>query len=383
MKDVKLRILLVSEDNLAGIGRYSFRFYQNFIKLFNIPIELIRIKRKASFFKKIDFLFRIISKMDKTEIINCHVGYNSFGNLTPLMISIIALFAFLRRKGFILTQHDVISSSTNLSLFKVKRSKIAMFFLRAYLKFVSYLSSAIVVQSISHAKILHDEYKIDMNKIRVVPHAIGDETLDKRITQKKLRLLKNKFKIKNKKVILFFGSLAPYKGVENLILAFDKIVREKSFTNTILLIVGNFHPTKGKEYYSYLRNLTQKMQLTNNVLFIKNIHDDDIKYFCRIADTIVLPYLVVPGAPGSLFLIIPFLDIPIITTSPIREYVKDSSIVTKSDPTSISRTIKIVLNMGEKDKKKLIYNLKSLYKKWNWKNVLEKYVQLYRNLIKQ
>jgi len=88
----------------------------------------------------------------------------------------------------------------------------------------------------------------------------------------------------DKKIILFFGIVRPYKGLKILLYALAEIV--KSNQDFYLLIVGEFWESK-QGYLDLIKNLL----LTKHVRIIDQyIPDDKVSYYFNAADVFVAPY---------------------------------------------------------------------------------------------
>lgn len=95
---------------------------------------------------------------------------------------------------------------------------------------------------------------------------------------------KNKLKLTDKKVILFFGYIKPYKGLDILIEAFSLF--KNKFENSHLLIVGEVYGNSE----TYLK-LIKKKNLKEDVTFIDRfVADDEIELYFKAADVLALPY---------------------------------------------------------------------------------------------
>ena len=85
----------------------------------------------------------------------------------------------------------------------------------------------------------------------------------------------------NQKIWLYLGNLRPYKGVEDLIEAFQKLKP----THTQLLIAGNPYQ---KEYAAGLQKLAG--QSPDIHLKMETVADSDLQYYFHSADLVVLPF---------------------------------------------------------------------------------------------
>lgn len=80
--------------------------------------------------------------------------------------------------------------------------------------------------------------------------------------------------------LLFFGLVRPYKGLDTLLEAWEKVRRD----GQKLIIAGEFYENKQK-YDPQLAKLSQSV-----ILYDKFIEDPDVKYYFSVADALVLPY---------------------------------------------------------------------------------------------
>ena len=89
------------------------------------------------------------------------------------------------------------------------------------------------------------------------------------------------------KAVLFFGNIAPYKGVEYLIAAFAELApRDPAYR---LIIVGR--PKGELEYWARLRRqIDEKNLLARTLLDIEFIPDEKIEVYLKAADVLIAPY---------------------------------------------------------------------------------------------
>jgi len=134
---------------------------------------------------------------------------------------------------------------------------------------------AVVAHSEHGAARLRDEVGLDPARVRVIPHGAFDY-LTKLPEEKPLPA---ELEGAEGPVILSFGLLRPYKGVENLLEAFRRV------RNAELWIVGNPRMDAGP-----LRELAN--EAPGRVRFVTRFVDDaEIPAIFRRADLLVLPYL--------------------------------------------------------------------------------------------
>ena len=134
---------------------------------------------------------------------------------------------------------------------------------------------AVVAHSEHGAARLRDEVGLDPGRVRVIPHGAFDYLT--RLPEEKP--LPAELEGAEGPVILFFGLLRPYKGIENLLEAFRRVEGAE------LWIVGN--PRMDVEP---LRALAA--EAPGRVRFVTRFVDDaEIPAIFRRADLVVLPYL--------------------------------------------------------------------------------------------
>jgi len=140
---------------------------------------------------------------------------------------------------------------------------------------------AVVAHSEHSAARLRDEVGLDPAKVRVIPHGAFDY-LTKLPEEKPLPA---ELEGAEGPVILSFGLLRPYKGVENLIEACGRIARSAPAAEAELWIVGN--PRMDVEP---LRR--QAAEAGARVRFVTRFVDEaEIPAIFRRADLVALPYL--------------------------------------------------------------------------------------------
>jgi glycosyltransferase involved in cell wall biosynthesis len=136
---------------------------------------------------------------------------------------------------------------------------------------------AVVAHSEHSAARLRDEVGLDPSKVRVIPHGAFDYLT--RLPEEKP--LPPELEGAEGPVILSFGLLRPYKGIENLIGAYGRVAG----SGAELWIVGN--PRMDVEP---LRR--QADEVGGRVRFVSRFVDDaEIPAIFRRADLVVLPYL--------------------------------------------------------------------------------------------
>jgi D-inositol-3-phosphate glycosyltransferase len=162
-------------------------------------------------------------------------------------------------------------------------------------RLVDRLSLTFLYRSVDHVFVhtprmkreLVERFGIAEKKVTVVPFGINDvipvSTATRVAARQQLGLRPDD------KVLLFFGHVAPYKGVEDIIGALAGLVEEDR--RVTLLLAG---PVKNKScdpYWRQLEALIEKLRVAAHVRkAIRYIPDEDVGLFFRASDVSVLPY---------------------------------------------------------------------------------------------
>jgi D-inositol-3-phosphate glycosyltransferase len=134
---------------------------------------------------------------------------------------------------------------------------------------------------------LIEEFGIAKEKITVVPHGINDVIPEARVTRLEAKQQLG-FSL-NEKLLLFFGNIAPYKGLEDLIRALAELIDED---NRFRLVIAG--PVKAKDcegYWQELEKMIKALRLSDYVRQeVRSIPDEDVGIFFKASDVAILPY---------------------------------------------------------------------------------------------
>jgi glycosyltransferase involved in cell wall biosynthesis len=180
--------------------------------------------------------------------------------------------------------------------------------------------------------------------------------------------------IKEKHVLLFFGYVRPYKGLNDLISAFE-IVAEKF--DVALVIAGEFF-TKVTQCREELRN---KGLLERTYLFSRYIDSEEVPIFFSAADLLVQPYVKFSGQSGvtqTAYL----HSVPVIATDVggLPELVihgKTGTIVRPNDPQALASAIESLLSDEVKRHRYGRDGKNLLEAQLTWDRVTERLLKIY------
>ena len=178
----------------------------------------------------------------------------------------------------------------------------------------------------------------------------------------------------DKKVILFFGYLWGYKGLDILLKSLKIIIDTKK---DVVLIIAGQPLDDWREY----EKLIEKNGLNNYVIKdLKYISDSDIEYYFSCTDLVVLPYKEHPfdthGGVGALAL---SFKKPLVVTDVggLPEYVTDKRAISNpNNPEELAQKIILVLE-NESLLKKLSKDSEELSKELSWDKITNKIITLY------
>lgn len=142
--------------------------------------------------------------------------------------------------------------------------------------FFKYVDSFILLSQ----NVVNDLLKFKADpRYKVLPHPVYSKFGDR--VEKKTA--KEYLKINDEKVILFFGLIRDYKGLDVLLEAMAIL---KNRLNIKLIIAGEFYSNEEK-----YKDLISKLDISNLVYLYNNfIPEAEVKYFFSASDAVILPY---------------------------------------------------------------------------------------------
>jgi glycosyltransferase involved in cell wall biosynthesis len=208
-------------------------------------------------------------------------------------------------------------------------------------------------------------------KFRIHPHPVY-EHFGPKLNKSQARNLLNL--PNDKKVILFFGLIRHYKGLDILIEAFSQLSDDYH-----LLIVGEIYGEE-KEYAELINqhNLQAKVTFIN-----KYVPDNEVSSYFSAADVCVLPYrsATQSGVIGVAY----HFNLPVITTDvgglkEVIEPFQTGMIIEKADATLIKDGISKFFNLNLAE----FYanNIEKFKEKYNWISFVNEIAALYKEIKK-
>ena len=221
-------------------------------------------------------------------------------------------------------------------------------------------------------KVMNDLRSFTSTKpAKLVPHPLYDNFGEK-ITKEEAR---EKLKIKNEElIILFFGFIRKYKGLDILLNAMKLLQNRKptyrtgrpQTPNIKLLIAGEFYEDR-KTYDELISRLGIRDSLIMQTRFIRN---EEIRYFMCAADLVVQPYR--NATQSGVTPLAYHFEVPMIVTNVggLPSMVPDNKAGLVAEPTAESLAEKITAYF-EKGENYFIPGLLEEKKKLSWTKMVE------------
>lgn len=203
---------------------------------------------------------------------------------------------------------------------------------------------------------------------QLIPHPLYDnfgEIVTKEEARKKLNINQED------KVILFFGFIRKYKGLDILLNAFKILISKDGMQHYKLLIAGEFYDDE-KNYGELLKDPAIK---NNLILHTHFISDSDVKYYLCAADCVVQPYR--NATQSGVTPLAYHFEKPMIVTNvgglPSLVPDKKAGLIAEPNAESIANKIKEYFELGEGF---FLPGLREEKKKYSWENMVKAILNL-------
>ena len=214
-----------------------------------------------------------------------HILWNN--KFQTLDRTVLMLYYGLLGKKVVLTVHNVNTR---------RRDAKDSAFNRCTLGIQYRLADHIFVHTEPMKRELLNQFGVKESRVTVIPFGINNAIPQTQTTPEQAR---ERLGIRHdEKAILFFGNIAPYKGLEFLVAAFQKAVARH---DKYRLIVAGW-PKNCDEYWGAVREtLQENVQSGQALVRAEYIPDDETELYFKSADVLVLPYRYIYQS-GVLFL---------------------------------------------------------------------------------
>lgn len=267
----------------------------------------------------------------------------------------------IRKKPVVITVHNIVNH---------EKKNLYAFCSKILFKLGDYF----IVHSNSNKDLLIKLFGIKSNRVTKIPHGPLEFRQSKDITRKNAREMLN---LKSQdQVILMFGTIRPYKGIDIALDAFARVI--KSVPEAHMVIAGKlWEPWERYEKIVKEKNLSGYIK--------KDLHyvdaDEVAKYFIA-SDLVILPYLHFDSQSGVGATAVAFKKPMIVTrTGGLPELVVDQeNVVPPGDAESLSDRIiyclksRSVLNRMSQESKKIAENI-------SWERIAIDTIAIYKKLL--
>jgi glycosyltransferase involved in cell wall biosynthesis len=166
-----------------------------------------------------------------------------------------------------------------------KRDSNDSFLNRLSLKIQYRLNHHIFVHTAKMKSELVSEFCIPENKVSVIPFGINNTVPNTSLSSAEA---KRQLGVSSSdKTMLFFGNIAPYKGLEYLVAAFTEVLKKDGRYR--LLIVGK--PKGCEDYWKQIQQTIARSGIRDRVIEkIEYVPDEATELYFKAADVLILPY---------------------------------------------------------------------------------------------
>jgi D-inositol-3-phosphate glycosyltransferase len=266
-----------------------------FLNLQGNPREQVGWFRKLT--KVLSFYTQLIHYASTAKPKIFHILWNN--KIQLLDRTLLMLYYKMLGKKIVFTAHNVNAG---------KRDGNDSVLNRLSLKIQYRLLDHIFVHTEKMKSELLEEFGVKPEAVTVIPFGINNSVPNTDLTREAAR---RRLGIGNdEKVILFFGAIRPYKGLEHLVAAFQRIARQHQGFR--LIIAGE--AKKGSEQYmSDIQKMIDEDPSRDRIIQkFEFIPDEETELYFKAADVSVLPYTLVFQS-GVLFLSYSF-GLPVVAT---------------------------------------------------------------------
>ena len=132
---------------------------------------------------------------------------------------------------------------------------------------------------------LQADFGVPGSRISVIPFGINSTVPDTALSREQARARLGL--PVSAKVVLFFGNIAPYKGVEYLVGAFARVMA--TIPDCILVIAGR--PKGSESYWAEIEQRIVAEGMDSRIIRrIEYVPDEDTEVYFKAADVLALPY---------------------------------------------------------------------------------------------
>ncbi len=271
-------------------------------------ITVKRIWKRNNIFS----LFTSIISLLNEKTNNIYISYeiNMVGGplINILFLSLLSLVKISGKK-IVFIPHQVVEDFTTLEGTSFK-STVLNGMKTLLFQYISFISTRIITFEEYLRQLLPN-----INKTLTIPLAVENlKKIDKIQARNQLKIKQNEF------VILFFGFISPYKGIEDLLKGYNR-------KDGLLILAGDGNPNhmNKKPYQKYVSDIKLDAQ-KKGALTPGFIDESDIQTYYAAADVVVLPYRIFFSSSFPLSLAFSY-EKPVLISKSLANYFKSTDFI--------------------------------------------------------
>jgi glycosyltransferase involved in cell wall biosynthesis len=288
--------------------------------------------------------------------------------------TLLMLYYKLMGKRLVITAHNVNAR---------KRDGTDFFLNRLSLQTQYRLSDHIFVHTERMKGELTADFGIQENKVSVIPFGINNTVPNTILSTAEA---KRQLGVSggSDKTVLFFGNIAPYKGLEYLVAAFaEALKKDRSYC---LIIAGK--PKESADYWKQIQEEIARRGISDRVIErIEYVPDEQTELYFKAADVLALPYTRIFQS-GVLFLGYSF-GLPVIAADvgPLKEEIVEGKTGFVFKPQDSSDLARAIANYFESDLFRSLESRRAEIKeyaneRYSWDKVVRATTAVYSDLLR-
>lgn len=377
---MKLKILMIDIGGWGGITHYTYNLIQALADngeveaclLTDQAYELDRLPRRFSIIKRplkdqeyVVVLMQVLAAVLGFRPHVIHVQTMSSARKDWAMFLIARIF----RMRLVLTAHNVLPHED--------AEKRAMFMKSAF-RIIYACSSRIIVHSKFSQEKLAVLFKIDRSKIRVIPH--GNYLFFRTKDMSRVDARRALGLGQDKKIILQFGALREYKGLDILLDAFSRV--RAGNAAALLLIVGKPINLDVEAVVQKIKALGLEKDV---ILKAEYVPFDDMQAYFFSADVVVFPYKEIDMS-GSLQLAYAFARPVVCARSgglpEVMRQKENGVLVKPNDSVELAQGIEYVLSNSDITSLMGEASLRMAKEDFSWDRIAASTIRVYRDVVR-
>ena len=284
--------------------------------------------------------------------------------VTPVWIIILSILK-MRKKKVVLTVHNLVQHESS-------------FYEAMLMSAVINRCDRYIVHVEKSIQQMHDLYGIPEYKtcqIDMGPHSVVGEDHKNGYS---MESAKKEIGIDvNAKVLLFFGNIRDYKGVDDFIKSVAHL--KKTYSGDVVGLIAGQPWGKPDKYWKMIK----ESGVENNIVaHFKYIPDKDVSKYFAATDVVLLPYKGMEAQSGVGFVALDYYK-PLVVTNlgGLSDLVLDKRFaVEPAQPDKMAEKVLMILQ-DDQLAKKLSEDSKTLLKKFSWGPICDKTINIYKEML--